>query len=198
MTTSLSSATSYFMAPREDGGGETESPRQQAANDARQNFIDEMSSVFDEILEDKSNIKPLTYIPAGTRIVVYPNVDLWVRSIDLDKEQQAMRKKPTDILLDPGAAKNKEREAQSTQVKSNSVNNSEVVYEADGGDAKAQNTDTLISSSSAKKDKPKPIQGYVPPPPPPSSGAFPSQKPVTGGSSNSSSSNSNDGVPALF
>ena len=61
------------MAPKDNSSNEGESPRQQAANDARDNFIQEMNQVFDEILADKANIKPLTYIPAGTRIIVFPN-----------------------------------------------------------------------------------------------------------------------------
>ena len=100
ITTLLTSATSYMMATdEEDNGSETETSRQQAANDARQNFIDQMNQIFEQILADKTNIRPLTYIPAGTRIIVYPKVDLWLRTAERDAEASTNMKKK-DVLID--------------------------------------------------------------------------------------------------
>ena len=50
------------MAPKDDddSSSDTESPRQQAANDARQNFLQDMNRIFEQILADKTNIKQLT------------------------------------------------------------------------------------------------------------------------------------------
>ena len=66
MTTALTSYTSYIMAPKDDddSSSDTESPRQQAANDARQNFLQDMNRIFEQILAEQTNIKPLTYVPA--------------------------------------------------------------------------------------------------------------------------------------
>ena len=43
----------YMMADDETSTGETETPKQQAANDARENFLDDMNQIFEQILQDK-------------------------------------------------------------------------------------------------------------------------------------------------
>ena len=107
ITTLLTSATSYFMASdEEENEMESETSRQQAANDARQNFIDQMNEIFNMVLADKTDIRPLTYIPAGTRIIVYPRIDLWLRTLELDAEASTNMKKK-DVLIDDKEAQDR-------------------------------------------------------------------------------------------
>ena len=103
MTTALTSYTSYMMADSDnnDNSSVNETPKQQAANDARQNFLNQMNQVFEEILADKTNIKPLTYVPAGTRIIVYPNVDLWMRTRERNPQELGVAGKKTSLLMTP-------------------------------------------------------------------------------------------------
>ena len=196
MTTSLTSATAYFMSPN-DNESENETPRQQAANDARQNFINEMNNIFDEILQDKSSIKPLTYIPAGTRIIVFPNTDLWLRTWENDQDSSLQLEKP-QIFIDDGE-KAAEQEKKSREPTTKTVSSGgDVVYDSSMDDVEsAKAPPPLIDDSKSKKQSTG--QAYIAPPPPPSvsnSGtAAPAQSTTTGGSGNNTNNNS---VPALF
>ena len=194
LTTTLTSATSYLMAPNEDDSGESESPRQQAANDARDNFINEMNQVFDEILADKANIKALTYVPAGTRIIVFPNTDLWMRTIDRDEEivAKSSKQKP-DVFLDDSKGGNLAAEMGPPQPTASAVSaGGDVVYNAGSGGAQAAGSVPLIAEAPAKK-----APTYMAPPPPPPTSA----KTNSGSSSASASSSKKDNssnIPALF
>lgn len=66
----VSSAITYMMAADEDSTGEVETSKQQAATDARQEFMDKMDQILQEIIDSKSQIQPVTYVPAGTRIII--------------------------------------------------------------------------------------------------------------------------------
>lgn len=196
MTTSLTSATAYFMSPN-DNESENETPRQQAANDARQNFINEMNNIFDEILQDKSSIKPLTYIPAGTRIIVFPNTDLWLRTWENDQDSSLQLEKPQIFIDDGEKAAEQEKKAKEPTTKTVS-SGGDVVYDSSMDDVEsAKAPPPLIDDSKSKKQSTG--QAYIAPPPPPSvsnSGtAAPAQSTTTGGSSGN---NTNNSVPALF
>ncbi len=78
--TMVTSAITYMMAADEESTGEVENSKQQAASDARQMFMEKMDEILQEIIEKKKEIEPVTYVPAGTRIIIYPMVDLWLRS----------------------------------------------------------------------------------------------------------------------
>ena len=79
--TMATSGVAYMMASNEDATtGTIETSKQQAANDARENFLNKMDEILDEIMKNKQKIKAVTYIPVGTRIIVYPNIDLWLRT----------------------------------------------------------------------------------------------------------------------
>lgn len=85
LLSTLENAAAYMIAAGEgssttDGGTTTESSKSQAASNARENFIEQMNEIFQEIVEDKSNIRAITYIPAGTRIIIFPNQDMWLNS----------------------------------------------------------------------------------------------------------------------
>lgn len=195
LTTSLTSATSYFMAPKDDSNRESETPRQQAANDARQNFLNEMNQVFDEILADKSNIKPMTYIPAGTRIIVFPNADLWLRTLERDQDESLQLAKPQILIDDKEAAAQKKAKENENIRKSQTPVTSDVVYEAEGGED-VQKAAPLIDDKkqAARRAGSAKAPTYVAPPPPPSAPSYSS--PSTSGSSGSSSTDNS--VPALF
>lgn len=96
MTTMLESATSYLMAA---GNGEstsdgttTTSSKSKAADDARENFLQQMGQIFEDIVREKANIRAVTYIPAGTRIIIFPNEDLWLNSIERSKKKSSSGK----------------------------------------------------------------------------------------------------------
>lgn len=191
LTSSLTSFTSYLMAPTENSGSETETPRQQAANDARQNFINEMNTIFDEILADKSNIKALTYVPAGTRIIVFPNTDLWLRTVERDQDSSLQLNKPEILIDDAKVAA--ERENANRAATSEVPVGGDVVYDAGVEDIESSGSSRpLIADTNKKAETNK--GAIVPPPPPPSS----SVGNVTAGGAETTGTTSDSSVPALF
>ena len=203
MTTALTSYAAYLMAPKDNNNNEVETPRQQAANDARENFLEQMNEVFSQILEDKSNIQPLTYVPAGTRIIVYPNVDLWLRNADTEDDTNDLNRR--DLLIDD---KELERESAKNQNINNSPYNSntqssDVLYQS-GQDTTPRLLNDTVPNNNAGGNN---INGAVPPPPPSSIGTTPSTpittttspKPgVEGGSDSESAPETDDSVVKLI
>jgi len=196
LTTSLTSATSYFMSPDSNESSTGESPRQQAANDARQSFINEMSDIFDEILRDKSNIKPMTYVPAGTRIIVFPNTDLWLRTIERDQDSSINLEKPEIFIDDGQMAAKREKNRQEKVTHSVSVDSGDVVYDAEAEDIESAKAPAPLVSNT-KKNKAK-GQAYIAPPPPPSNSISGSNNNNNSSGNNDSKSSGNNSVPALF
>lgn len=112
MTTALESSLAYVMASgsgssTSSNGNSTEDARSQAAEDARTNFIDQMNSIFEDIMERKANIRSVTYVPAGTRIIIFANEDLWLNDAKRAKEAEAVRQKvgdkPVPLAADSGS-----------------------------------------------------------------------------------------------
>ena len=92
LTTALESGLAYAMAKGKgttnySNGNSTEDARSQAAEEARQNFIAQMNNIFEEILQRKANIRSVTYVPAGTRIIIFPNEDMWLNDDKREKEK---------------------------------------------------------------------------------------------------------------
>ena len=206
MTTVLTSTMAYMMSTDDSSDGETESSKQEAANDARQNFLDQMNQMFEQILQDKSSIQAMSYVPAGTRIIIFPKVDLWLRTVDNDADAQYMGEAKVLIndearLQGQGGPVGTSGGVSST---GGSSDNGQVSYEEsnDGGSQSVP----LIASDRYKNNRNKqPVA--VPPPPPSSSGSTastPSSSSAgtsTGGSNTSSSGksgSSNTSVPQLF
>ena len=161
-------------------------------NDARENFLNEMNQVFEQILEDKTNIKPLTYVPAGTRIIVFPNVDLWLRTEERDAEATAANMKK-DVLIDDEKVQG-ERKLQENQraVEMSGAAGSNVVYAPENSDVEAVSGPKLINDNSATaKTQQSAVSGTVPPPPT-------STATTNNTKSSSSSSGNNNSVPQLF
>ena len=91
MQSTISSAILWAMSsnskPEMGNNGEIAlSDRQQAAQDARSKFSDDMQTMFDEIFKMTAKIPVRSYVPSGTRITVFAGEDLWLRSEDEDKE----------------------------------------------------------------------------------------------------------------
>lgn len=92
MTSVVTSAISYMMATNDDMyqdmyGNTITSSKTEAANDARENFIESMQTIFDQLIEDSANIPVVIYVPSGTRLTVFPNEDLWLRSEEDDIQE---------------------------------------------------------------------------------------------------------------
>lgn len=213
MVTALSSLTSYYMADDEDTTGETETSRQQAANDARQNFLSQMDAVFNEILNDKASIRPMTYVPAGTRIIIYPQIDLWLRTADREQYEKSRTDSMNDDLplqIDGQAiGDNTVGKPGARGVKPSS---SQVQYQNTPTGVQEEEDIPLMADepTTTKKSKVYTPPSYYRPPVSPVTTAKPvtppaySGKPAAGsGSSSSSSSGSSDdepkdNVPQLF
>jgi len=82
----MESATAYLMAQgsgsSSDGNTTHTSSLSQAAEDARQNFLEQFDQFFDDLMQKRADIQAVTYIPAGTRIIIFPNEDLWLNSVE--------------------------------------------------------------------------------------------------------------------
>ena len=92
MTSVVTSAISYMMATNDDiyqdqYGNTITSSRTEAANDARENFINSMQTIFDQLIADAANIPVVIFVPSGTRLTVFANEDLWLRSEEDDIEE---------------------------------------------------------------------------------------------------------------
>ncbi len=70
-----------------NGTTTTQDARSAAAEDARKQVNSRISQIISEIMKKKEAIKSVTYIPAGTRIIIYPNQDLWLNSVKRDKNR---------------------------------------------------------------------------------------------------------------
>ena len=220
LTTSLTSYTSYLMAADDYSETEIETPKQQAANDARQNFLTQMNEVFSEILADKANIKPLTYVPAGTRIIVFPNVDLWLRTPEREDEESSGGKR--NLLVDDKevhsqinteqAQKNNSSTSVSKGGDGVEAANGQVLYQSGTSDAVAVSPKLIDDASVSNQQRAQQaaraqqagISGAVPPPPPSSTNSAPAlvTPTVTNTSGTTSSSSGNakndNSVPQLF
>ena len=179
------------MASAEDNAGEIENSKQQAASDARQNFLSDMESLFDDILSDKTDVKAMTYVPAGTRIIIYPNTDLWLRSDERAAEEAAKKREKPDIFIDDAQVEVDEKVRQREDTAKGSGGS--VVYDPDdaGVNAVQSTSKPLIANSS----QPQANSGITPPPPPPSGGVVAAPPGASAAGTPTSTDNS---IPALF
>lgn len=72
-----------------NGTTTTQDARSQAYEDARKSIDDRVKQMIEEIMQEKSKIKATVYVPAGTRIIIYPNEDLWLNSATRDQGLKA-------------------------------------------------------------------------------------------------------------
>jgi hypothetical protein len=176
-TSLLQSAMAYVMATdtsTSSSDSSVENSRQQAANDARQNFLSQMDSIFQDILQNKLNIEAVTYVPAGTRIIIYPKEDLWIRTFERSQKDQEnpANMKPKVLIDDQAMNSTSNTGASGASGASRGGSTSGVVYEDE--DTDVQPTTPLIADDTSKRKK-KSSQVNIPPvtstgatPPPPS------------------------------
>lgn len=179
MASLLSNTLAYFTATSEttESGGDStvESSKQQAANDARQNFLDNMDWMFNDLVKRKSEIQAAVYVPAGTRLIIYPMEDLWIRTIERGQNYEAKENtgKP-EVLIDPNKTNNGSQGGSGgSSSGSNNATPSGVVYEED--DMEDVKPATPLIASKPKKKSPAAAGTAIPPvtstgatPPPPS------------------------------
>lgn len=100
VSTVATSAVAYMMAANEDETGNVENSKQQAAADARQEFLSKMDEIIGDIMDKKSQIEPVTFVPAGTRIIIYPLSDLWLRTTkDILEGRETINREVEDVLV---------------------------------------------------------------------------------------------------
>lgn len=158
--TLATSGAAYMMAANEDAqaGTTIETSKQQAASDAREAFLERMDSILSKIIESKEQIQAVTYIPAGTRIIIYPLTDLWLRTTkDIDKNAISnMGQKGTVLAKDEGKGK---------VSSGGGEGNKQVKGNGDGQGQKQQgNTTPLVEDNSKKNNKNIQGTGALPPP----------------------------------
>ena len=102
MSSTITSAITYLAANNDpvtttEGGTRTQSDRSKAAEDARETFRDNMDQIFQQLIDDATSIPPVVFVPAGTRLTVFSNEDLWLRSENDDEEEydKSFGKQPT-------------------------------------------------------------------------------------------------------
>ncbi|MGN0919154.1 MAG: TrbI/VirB10 family protein [Alphaproteobacteria bacterium] len=88
------SSVAYMLATNDDaststadGGTSTQTNKSQAANDARKAFIDEIGTILDDMIAKAQETPPVVFVPAGTRLTVFPQKDLWLRSVEDDEKE---------------------------------------------------------------------------------------------------------------
>lgn len=103
LSSSVTSAITYMAADGSnvtttENGTQTQSDRSKAAEDARQTFTDNMDQIFQQLIDDSTKIPPVVFVPAGTRLTVFSNEDLWLRSEkeDVRAYEEAMGKASLD------------------------------------------------------------------------------------------------------
>ena len=103
LSTLATSAVAYLMATNDEltagqNGGYSGAGRAVAMAEARKNFIDVIQTILDQLIEDAQNVPPVVYVPSGTRLTVFPQEDLWLRTADDDEEdmKKEFGETPTD------------------------------------------------------------------------------------------------------
>ena len=74
------------MTQNDNYGTSSQSDRAQAAQDARENFIDDMEQIFQQMIEESSSTPPVVFVPSGTRMTIFAMEDLWLRSEEDDAD----------------------------------------------------------------------------------------------------------------
>lgn len=91
LSTLASSAVSYMLATNEEitasGSGQySGSGRSVAMAEGRQQFIEKIGDILDDMISRAAQTPPVIFVPSGTRLTVFPSQDLWLRSPEDDVE----------------------------------------------------------------------------------------------------------------
>lgn len=147
----LTSAASYISATGDgsittDTGDKYTTDKAEALADARENLIDTMDQVFQQLVNESMGTPPVVYVPSGTRLTIYSQDDLWLRS-DEDDEEEYLESygKDTDQVrgapLSDGTPWQNKRPGQEYLPSSEEESSGEIYDESD-----KLESDTLISS----------------------------------------------------
>jgi len=100
LQSTLTSAVSYLIAVDDtvtknaDTGTTSQSDRAQAAQEARENFVNTMQQIFNQMIAEASAVPPVLFVPSGTRLTIFAMEDLWLRSEqdDIDEYEEEFGK----------------------------------------------------------------------------------------------------------
>lgn len=195
VTSLMTDALAFVMARGQtttsSDGTTTQDARAQAAEDARQHFLDNMNEIFRDIMNDKTNIAAVTYVPAGTRLIIYPKVDLWLRTAEREKEMgdKVNSLAKPESLIDDGRPLGSLHEG-GTEGSSAATggSSSRVVYSGDDGSVQPSSAPLIDDGAYEPKRRRAVAPGVTPPPP--------SANATSSGNSSRSSSDNSSG--ALF
>ena len=172
MATSLMSDALAFVMARgstttSSDGTTTQDARAQAAQDAREHFLDNMNQIFEDLMESKTRIAAVTYIPAGTRLIIYPKVDMWIRTADREKEDafgSNAVQKPNVLIDDSNPMADLEGGSQGSgqSTTTNDSGNTKVFY--CGDDEDLEPATPLLDDSQYNKPRKRSTIGMMPPP----------------------------------
>ena len=139
-----------------------------------------MDRIFNEILDSKASIKAITYVPAGTRIIIFPNEDLWLNSEEREKKKGTEGYGGSDYS-DGGLVED------NPNSEGRGGSNGNVTYSGN-----YRENVTPVSGGSQQVNTGRSPAGYTPPPAPANS----SQPPVVPDANSGGSGD--DGVPELL
>ena len=175
VTSLMSDSLAYVMARGQtttsSDGTTTQDARAQAANDAREHFLDNMDQIFQDLLAAKTNIQAVTYVPAGTRLIIYPKVDMWIRTAEREKEESfatSISRKPQVLIDDSnpmasihgsGPSAGEARSATRTN-----NGNTKVVYDGNDGNIQPSSAPLIDDSQYEQKRRTPSSVGMTPPP----------------------------------
>lgn len=172
VTTALQTAANWLMASGGDttttttafGSTTTQDARSEAIRDGRKEFNDRMREILDDIIRDKARIRSVTYVPAGTRIIIYPNQDLWLNS----RERTEKGLGGSTGSRGPGLINDRDVEAQAAGAGAGGAGGGSVTYNG-GYQENIQPASAPISPASRTPTPPPPSvnqnpAGYTPPP----------------------------------
>ncbi len=155
-----------------ENGTSTSDARAAAYQDARDNVNQTIQQIIEQVINDKmESVQAVSYVPAGTRLIIYPKTDMWLRTAEREKSSGLNDIEKPKVLLD-------DRDPYgSTHGKPTTDNNagpgsSTVLY--DGGNPNAQPTNSgatpLLNDGSGQQAPRAVAPVYTPPPTTSSSG----------------------------
>ena len=181
-----------------ENGTSTSDARAQAYQDARDNVNQTIQQIIEKIINDKmESVQAVSYVPAGTRLIIYPKTDMWLRTAEREESQGLKDIDKPQVLLDD---RDPYGSTHGTQTNDNDFNKGSSTVLYDGGNTNAQPTgsgQTLLDEQPAQQKRKAVAPVYTPPPATSSSG---NSNANTAGSAtnNSSSSESSASSGELF
>lgn len=173
-----------------ENGTTTQDARAAAFQDARDNVNQTIQQIIEQVISDKmESVQSISYVPAGTRLIIYPKTDMWIRTAEREKAQEKALgsiDKPT-VLMD-----DRDPYGSTHGTSSGSSGNSTVVYDGNTNAQPANSGGTpLLNEQPTQPQRPAGAPAYTPPPSTSSSSN-------AGSSSGSSSSESDASAGQLF